>query len=160
MKTTNSKPITIQHECGYCSGTGVYSGFGECPEAAVVCRYCDGTGCTNYTFTAFTGRKTKKGIKRVYKWNPGIGIGPSKEKGLTLESFGGMPYKDWAAGKPFPPKSEMRAFICPKWDDQSRKEMNAVCDKHMSACGRFDDCKRFGNKELCWEYWDSINKNK
>jgi hypothetical protein len=51
-------------ECGACGGTGLYKGFAEPPETAVVCARCGGTGQGSGT-KPFTGRKRKPGIKWV-----------------------------------------------------------------------------------------------
>lgn len=56
---------TIKQECPDCHGTGLYSGFCEDKDEAVVCLRCEGSGATSYTYKEYTGRKRKPGIKSI-----------------------------------------------------------------------------------------------
>lgn len=56
---------TIQCECNACHGTGLYSGFAEAKGTAVVCLGCAGTGAATVSWTSYSGRKKKAGIKSV-----------------------------------------------------------------------------------------------
>lgn len=153
---TTEKEISFDQECGSCGGTGLYVGMAERDGAAVVCRTCDGKG--HYTFThkyrSFTNLKKRGGVERVFAAACGICIGTGKGR-FTLEDFGGMPYEDWLNGRPFPPQSEMRAFVCPGWWFQSvdykRKPKWAEC----AVGGAFSGCAGFAAKEKCWERWDA-----
>lgn len=146
-------------ECPQCRGTGLYTGFAERDGAAVVCKGCEGTGRIVQTihFEDFTGRKQKAGIKRVLLCNPGIQVGSVKG---SLERFGGMPYKDWAAGKKFPAGHEMREFTCPNWYYQSaNSDLRPDWPECHENFGRsYSQCKRFKNKAKCWEKFDKGNK--
>jgi hypothetical protein len=55
----------IEAECSSCGATGLYSGFAEPKGVAVVCVTCGGTGKETITYTPFTKRKERKGIKTV-----------------------------------------------------------------------------------------------
>lgn len=158
------KTIELKIVCKSCNGTGLYSGMGEHDGAAVVCHNCNGTGCFDYTFEYedFVVRKERRGIKRVFECNPGIGIGKDPKQNLKLEDFGGMPYKEWEAGLPFPKGSEMRKYTCPKWwHQQSANYRDAPeWDECYKNLGRsFSDCKYFKTKEKCWERFDKENAN-
>jgi hypothetical protein len=86
---------TIEIECDACRGTGLYQGFAEPSGVAVVCVRCDGEGYVTLTYTPFTGRKYKAGIKTVQR-SAGIfvvsGVGPVGGA-ITYEEFqqGKMP---------------------------------------------------------------------
>lgn len=67
---------TIKQECPSCHGTGLYSGFCEGPGKAVVCHGCNGRGWNHYTYTEFTGRKHKRGIRIIQESRGSLIIGP------------------------------------------------------------------------------------
>lgn len=147
------KEIRIKHECGSCSGTGLYVGMAERDGAAVVCSSCKGKGWKESVFQEFTGRKEKHGVRRVFETNPGIGLGEGN--GTKLSDFGGMPLADWIAGKPFAPGMENRAYSCPRWWTQCAGGPMPEWDECYSSLGQsFSKCKHFGNKAACWERWD------
>ena len=153
------KTIELDQECSHCSGTGLYAGMGENKGAAVVCHDCNGTGKFHFvhSYNEFEYRKEKKGIKRVYECNPGIGIGEGiteEGKVLTLEDFGGMPHEDWIQDFPFPAKSEMRKYTCPAWWYQCADYDKKPHWKECICCGSFSDCKHFKDKKQCWERFD------
>ena len=52
-------------ECRECLGTGLYKGFLEKEDEAVICLACDGTGCQKLSFTFFSKRKKRRGIKNI-----------------------------------------------------------------------------------------------
>ena len=160
--------IEYDCKCEDCNGSGLYSGMGEHDGFAVVCNSCKGTGKQHikYAYEDFDGRKDKRGIKRVLLHNPGIGVGLGKSKGgvdrdgkeLTLESFGGLTYKDWKDGKPFKTGTEMRAYTCPAWwyqgvDYKKKPEWNECI-----SCGSFSECEQFKCKEKCWAKFDRQRK--
>ncbi len=145
--------VEFVRQCVSCKGTGIYVGIGERDGFAVVCHTCDGTGKETVAieYQEFTGRKRRKDVHTVIEVNPGITAGLGN--GCTKESFGGMLYKDWLAGKPFAPKTEMRQYTCPAWwyqtADYKKKPEWDEC-----GCGRFSCCAHFPNKQACWERWD------
>ncbi len=146
--------LKIERQCKSCDGSGLYEGMAEKSGAAIVCHTCRGTGkeVISIDNTPFTGRKDKRGIKRVYECNPGIGIGDGN--GHTFEEFGGMPYKEWAQGMKFPKGSEMRKYTCPAWWYQTANyDKKPNWDDCMGA-GSFSSCKYFPNKIKCWERFD------
>lgn len=149
------KVIEYDAYCGSCGGTGLYVGFGEHDKAAILCRNCNGTGCfhARHVYTPFVKRKNKRGVRRVFRYNPGIGIG--EKQGLcTLESFGGISFEDWAKGKGFPAGSEMRLYVCPAWWYQGVDYKKKPEWKACIGCGSFSECTSFKNKDKCWERWD------
>lgn len=154
--------IEIEHECESCNSTGLYRGFAEGEGAAVVCKGCDGTGKAVFemTYTKFTRRKKRRGVTRVFQANVGIGIGPGKDKEHKLEDFGGMSFKDWDAGKPFGPTTEMRNFVCPAWWYQTVDYKKKPDWKECQASGGFSKCPSFKGKAKCWERFDREQKNK
>lgn len=157
------KVFEVKQECKDCGGTGLYPGGFEHDGAAVVCYTCEGIGghVFRHDYEEFSGRKDAQvEIKRVFQANPGIGIGEDAKKGLTLEDFGGMPYHDWLAGKPFPAGSEMRRFACPAWWYQRVDYKKKPDWKECLGCGFFSGCKHFGSKEVCWARWDEEQANK
>jgi len=150
------KVIELDHECRDCKGTGLYQGFAEKQGFAVVCNQCKGTGKYHfkYEYEEFTGRKECKDIKRVLECNPGIVVGIIDK--FNYESFGGMPYREWALGLPFPAKSEMRNFTCPAWWCQiANYDLKPNWDECWSALGKtFSHCNFFETKDECWKRFD------
>jgi len=149
--------IELDIECKACNGTGIYVGVCERDGSGVVCHRCNGTGCHHYEFeyVPFVTRHRRRGIKRVFSNNSGIVIGEGN--GHKLEDFGGMPYKDWLMGKPFPAKDEMRKFVCPAWWYQTvdyDKKPEWCHDDYGFISGAFSDCPQFCNKSECWARWD------
>lgn len=147
-------------KCSSCGGTGLYVGLAEKDGAAVVCNTCDGTGCEKIVinYTPFDHRIKPSNVLHVFQVNPGICIGSGGDKKLKLSDFGGMPFKDWADGKPFPPKSEDRKFTCPAWWYQSA---NYEKKPHWDECigyGSFSQCPSFKDKAGCWERFDREQK--
>ena len=141
----------VKEVCQHCDGTGLYQGMAERDGAAVVCYLCNGTGCCEFehTYEEFKDRKIAKDVKRVYKTNPGICIGGN------LSDFGGIPYQDWYAGKPFPRGSEDRKHVCPCWWYQSTGEEKPGWKECRNDLGRtFEQCKCFSMKDKCWKRWD------
>ncbi len=156
------KLIELDQVCDECAGTGLYVGFAENDGAAVVCHKCKGTGCYHFKleYEEFEGIKKRRNVKRVFEVNVGIIIGSSH--GHTLEEFGGMPYKDWKAGKEFGLGTEMRKYSCPlMWCQSAGKERSSQLEKHCEVCrgGRFSDCPLYEQKEDCWKFYDNENKN-
>jgi len=155
------KIIKLKVVCPACKGTGIYVGMAEKDGAGVICYKCEGTGCYEYEYKykEFAGRKKIKGIKRVFAGNPGIGIGEGN--GYKLKDFGGMPFKEWEEGKPFPEKSEMRKFTCPAWFyqtvDYKKKPDWKECWETLGST--FSHCPYFKHKEKCWERWDKEQKD-
>lgn len=146
----------IECACESCGATGLYVGYAERNGAAVVCHTCDGTGkvTRKIEWDEFDGRKTRRGIKRVFGVNPGIGIGENKEMGLKLKDFGGMSYAEWRAGKKWKPGMEDRKHTCPAWFYQSFNYDLKPDWKECSCCGSFSDCESFADKGACWKRWD------
>jgi hypothetical protein len=155
--------IEYDCECESCNATGLYVGFAEKCGSAVVCYNCGGTGKKHvkFSYNDFVKKRVRKNVKRVVQVNPGISIGARKTEKygqLTLEDFGGMPYKDWLAGKPFPKQSEMRRFTCPAWWYQCANYKRKPEWKECGWGGSFSDCEHFGDKATCWKRWDKENR--
>ena len=151
--------IEFDCECESCHGSGIYCGIAEGGGFGVVCHTCDGTGQVHRViiYSDFEGKNILLDVKRVLQTNPGIGLGESEERGLTLESFGGMPYQEWLEGQPFPPKSEMRQFTCPAWWYQSANYNRKPAWDWCRPRGAFSSCDHFKEKEKCWERFDEEN---
>ena len=153
--------IEFDEKCPSCDGTGLYVGICERDGAAVICFECKGTGKHRVVFEYedFKKRELRAGVKRVYQASAGVMIGKGSVEGkqYRLEDFGGMSYKDWLEGKPFPPASETRKFTCPAWwyqtIDYKRKPKWSNC----KTMGFFGDCSRFRDKASCWKRWDLEN---
>ena len=83
----------VKAECTACGATGVYQGFAEGRDEAVVCLECEGTGCKIIRYTPFTNRRRRKGVKVV-----------RNSRGTFIATgVGGagraVTYKDFLAGK-------------------------------------------------------------
>lgn len=79
----------IRHECTSCNGTGLYCGFAEPKETAVICLSCNGQGWKESSFREFTGRKKRIGIKTISRSSGGFiptGVGATG-KSMTYEEF-------------------------------------------------------------------------
>lgn len=103
--------ITIKCECTDCEGTGLYVGLTCHDGAAMVCRSCKGTGCVEFSYTPFTSRKRKEGIKRIFEAVPRRHFYPSVhtfDNGKTVDySQFGCTVEEWENGvtpKPLPDK--------------------------------------------------------
>ena len=150
------KKLSANAQCSSCGGTGVYVGMAERDGAGVICRTCNGTGCEHIhiTYTLFTKRQRTKKVKRVYENSCGIciGVGYTKESGrFNLESFGGLPYKDWWNGKKFTKETQMRRFTCPaQWFQNTDYAKKPDHWKECLGCGSFSDCDHFKDKDKCW----------
>jgi len=133
--------------------------MGELDGAGVVCNKCKGTGKSHIhvEWIDFRGQQIRDKIKRVFQTNPGIGVGEGGKGGetLKLEDFGGIPYNEWLKNPIFPPKSEMRNYVCPAWwyqlADYSKKPRWDWCRIGGSS---FTSCDHFKDKHECWERWD------
>lgn len=143
--------IEVVEQCSACKGTGLYKGMAERDGYAVVCHRCDGTGKYHFVheYEEFTGRKKLDNVSTVVQYNPGIVLGKRDD----LE-FGGMDYEYWLKTGVFPPKSEMRYFVCPAWWYQTADyKLKPEWDKCI-GCGSFRNCKHFDQKNKCWDRWD------
>jgi len=84
-----AKKLTVTVECEACQGTGLYEGFCEAKGEAVICLRCDGQGADLISYTPFTGRKAKKGVKSIRRSAGGFlpmnmgGTGPT----MTYQEF-------------------------------------------------------------------------
>lgn len=141
--------FTVEAECDRCGGSGLYSGMCEGKAVAVVCHGCSGTGKTmlKVSWIPFTGKKARRGIEKVFKSNCGFGLAESTP--------GGMPFSDWAGGKPWPRRGhEIRTLACPAWyyqtEDYARKPEWDECG--IGGC--FSDCDKFKNRASCWDRFD------
>jgi len=81
--------VTVDAECDACRGTGLYQGFAEPKGTAVICDGCKGTGRVKLTYTPFTQRQPKKGVKWVTRSRGSFiatGVGPTGKR-ITYEEF-------------------------------------------------------------------------
>lgn len=139
---------SVKAECDSCGGTGVYCGFAE-RGVGVVCSSCRGTGESLIKYKPFAGRHKTNKAPIVFQRNMGRVLGP--------ESKGGLPYKDWFDGKPFP-KYEDRENYCPAWWYQNMDYKKKPSWDECIGCGSFTDCKSYPKKSKCWERFDRENK--
>lgn len=106
---SEQKKVTVKCECSDCGGTGLYVGWTCHDGAAVVCGNCGGTGYREISYTPFTSRKERKGIKRVFEAMSYRHFYPEKhtfEDGVTTDfSQFGCTFDEWKNGatpKPMP----------------------------------------------------------
>jgi len=150
------KKIEKKIRCNACGGTGIYKGFAEGEGFGIVCRRCDGTGNIDFVLKyndPVTTPIVRKNIVTVLECNVGIRVGIDGE--FTKDSFGGMPYQDWLAGKSFPEKSETREYSCPaQWCQCTGKPSFS-----QAGCtyGMFSRCNNYSTKNKCWEIYDKEN---
>lgn len=78
---------TIRAQCSDCGGTGLYSGFMEAKDEAVICVRCGGSGCQTIRYTPFQGRKERRGIKRVRGGSGLIIDRPNEKSWMTYAEF-------------------------------------------------------------------------
>ena len=103
-----NKKISVEVECSACEGTGLYVGWTCHDGAAQVCRECGGTGFQTISYTPFTGRKKKEGIKKVFQYTPWRHLYPTDhtfDDGTFFFSRYGCTYEEWENGvtpKPIP----------------------------------------------------------
>lgn len=144
--------IEFDEKCKSCGGTGIYKGMAERDGFGVVCHNCKGTGKFHFVheYEEFEGRQPLNDVHTVVKVNPGIVLGGAKGK----LDFGGMAYQDWSDGKPFPPKSEMREYVCPAWWYQCADYDKKPDWDECRGVGMFSGCQHFDQKHECWERWN------
>jgi len=152
-----SKPdhiIEFDQACKTCNSTGLYVGIAEHNGAAVVCSTCKGTGSCHVKieWDDFVERKVRDDVARVYRTNPGIGLGVGI--GHTLESFGGLSYQEWKDGKEFILGTENRKSTCPAWWYQCADYKKKPDWKECNLGGSFSNCSSFSSKDMCWKRWD------
>jgi hypothetical protein len=143
--------MIIEVKCQSCKGTGIYVGMAEGDRYGVVCYTCGGKGWHTYEYEERPSKLVERyDVSRVLKRNPGIKVGGGLE-------FGGMSYADWYEGKPFPPKSEMREFVCPNWwfGDLGWER----CRENVSIGERYSQCRIYRLKGECWDIYDELSGN-
>lgn len=156
------KKIEMTIECPSCKGTGLYQGMAEGNEVAVVCKDCGGTGAFKYSYSynEFTGRKTKKGVKRVYltggTYRIGTGVINYDGIGPVNMDIEGVSYKEFLEGKM--PK-HIEKLGCPMLLDQSAyhsiKGFTDRCNKlHGGWLSWIPDCKNRKNSSECWKIFN------
>lgn len=82
--------MILRYECSDCRGTGLYSGMCEAVGEAVICVRCYGKGVAQFQYTPFTGRKGKRGIKKVSVSQGtfiGTGVGAVDGTSMTYAEF-------------------------------------------------------------------------
>lgn len=79
---------TVKTECSACRGTGLYVGFAEGNQEAVICLDCSGSGAKDISYTPYAGRKVRSDVRTV-----------RQSRGRMLFSCGGggsaMTYKEF-----------------------------------------------------------------
>ena len=163
--------VEIIHQCGSCSGSGLYTGMAERDGSAVICSSCHGTGrsVSKMTFTEFNGRVNKKGVKRVYQSACGYGISSEdirRDDGKIIRfSNAGCSYSEWKFGAIPKPIEDLH---CPYMHSSQKMQHSSHkanplymsdCRKNMSF-GLITDCKMFSCKERCWKkYHELVGEN-
>ena len=157
------KKIELKVECPFCKGTGLYQGMGEGKGVAVVCYKCAGTGAFmySYSYEAFTGRKTKEGVQRVYLSGMGYGLGLGKIKFTDIGEIDmdkeGISYDEFVDGKT---PCHIKKLGCPMRADQG------VCHDIKGFTGKCNelnggwlscitDCKSYRDKDKCWDRFNN-----
>jgi len=79
--------LKIQTECGPCDGTGLYCGFAEPEGTAVVCHGCGGTGATTLSYRPYTGRRRRRGVKKVMSDGGLWMVRTGDEKTIDIKDF-------------------------------------------------------------------------
>lgn len=154
---------TIHIECPSCQGTGLYVGMGEHDGAAVVCHTCKGKGHTTYSYEEFTGRKHRKGVKRVYRSGYGYSISAKDivlDNGKTIHfSNAGCDYFEWLNGAE---PEHIKELYCPYIADNKGmgNEPLERCRKGCVGFGSISDCKFYKEKEQCWSELEKLNTMK
>jgi hypothetical protein len=79
---------TVKAECGACRGTGLYRGMAEPEGVAVICLTCKGTGCKELTYTPFTQRRRREGVRAIQQSRGSfiLNCGPVGEA-MTYDEF-------------------------------------------------------------------------
>jgi DnaJ-class molecular chaperone len=78
---------SILIECPSCGGTGLYKGFMERPDEAVICVNCHGTGAKELSGKPFTGRKRKPGVSKIRGGSGTILDNPGKSAWMSYAEF-------------------------------------------------------------------------
>lgn len=155
---------TVKIKCKSCNGTGLYSGMAEADGCAVVCYTCEGTGCDTLSYTPFTARTKKAGVKRVFAKTCGYGHAADdytdKKTGkVTKFSEGGASYEEWLSGKKPKPVKEL---YCPYlWTSQGlqNKDKN---DLYKTRCSKStsmgSSCSHYADKATCWGIFEGKAK--
>ena len=74
-------------ECNSCNGTGLYQGFMERKDEAVICVNCGGSGARPLNVKPFTGRKRKPGISKIRAGGGMIFDNPEKAHWISYSEF-------------------------------------------------------------------------
>lgn len=150
--------LEFEIECQACNGTGIYSGMGEGPGVALICKMCKGTGKSTYKFeyNNFTGRKKREDIERVYLKGYGYHLGLGKinfdnvgEIDMTKE---GVTYEEFLQGKM---PNHIEALACPMRADQSAchdvKGFVDECNKINGGFVSYIPSCSCSDKKECWK---------
>lgn len=150
-------------ECPSCDGTGLYQGMAERDGAAVVCTSCRGTGKKHivHEYTAFTERRDRKNVKRVYSNSGGYVI---TDKDITTDegriirfSEAGCSYEEWKTGAEPKP---IRDLHCPLQHYQQGSEKGGWLKGDTGPChqllqwGEYISKCADRNREECWAKHD------
>lgn len=139
-------------ECPSCKGTGLYKGFAEKDNCAVVCFSCKGNGFIEYHYEEFNGIKTRDDVKRVFEGSFGYAQSDKDYKDGEVDikfSQGGCSYEEWLNGETPKP---VRELYCPfMWSGQSSKIGEKLgCYDECGLGGMITNCSKYNNKEKCW----------
>ena len=81
------KTKRYQRECESCESTGLYQGFCERKDEAVVCSCCKGRGWYYVYLKPFIRRRLRKGIKKI-RFGSGLFIDkPTEKSWFTYKEF-------------------------------------------------------------------------
>jgi len=148
--------------CEDCNGTGLYRGTAERDKSAVVCCTCGGSGCVEFEYEEFKGRRLRNDVSRVYR--PSLYVITHKdittEDGKTFHfSRYGVAYKDWLEGAEPKPMEELE---CPymTFNEGIGNEPLDRCrdEENEGRWGDIEDCTHFDDKAECWKrYWGKNN---
>jgi hypothetical protein len=138
----------IKIECPECKGTGLFIGRAEKNGAATICYKCKGTGCSEFSYEEFCGRKTRLDVDRVYLGSFGYAISAEFQCGIEFSKYG-CTYQEWLEGKE---PLHIEELYCPyiAYNEGIGKEPCVRCQKGTLG-KRISDCKHYYDKKTCWE---------
>lgn len=162
---------TITCKCKECCGTGIYKGFAQKEDLAILCSHCSGRGFTVLELEigqklvqdeangivylvengviisiieVFDKIKERKDVNYVIYTNRATSLSPDYlfENGESEVNV--IRYEEFLKGVlPLP----MMKYTCPRWISQSfgKSKFDNDC-----GIGTFTSCKKFGKSE-CWD---------
>lgn len=154
---------TIQIECPSCKGTGLYKGYAEKDDCAVICANCAGKGFINYSYNEFHGLKKREGIKRIFASSCGYihsayDVISKDGNTINFEKYG-CTYEEWLNGAEPKPVEDL---YCPYiyFNQGIGNEPLLDCQENHICGTTISSCKKYLQKADCWaKFWKKENIN-